>query len=129
VFKKQRFLVYNSPMDKKIIQRYSDNLWLAYCEIFPQLVKFDCPQIVYNNRFTRTAGCCYQETNIIHIGAKFMPKNKNAMLVTILPHELAHQIDFNLFGISEKKCGHGVNWSNIMVKLGLEPNRYHSLEV
>jgi predicted SprT family Zn-dependent metalloprotease len=51
------------------------------------------------------------------------------MLSVILPHELAHQIDFNLFGESEKKHGHGKNWVNVMVKLGLEPNRYHSLEI
>lgn len=123
------FYGYNKPMDKKTLQRYAENLWAAYSEIFPQLVKFDCPQIVYNNRFTRTAGCCYQETNIIHIGAKFMPKNKWVMLSVIIPHELAHQIDFNLYGVSEKKCGHGKKWCEIMVKLGLEPNRYHSLEI
>ena len=120
---------YNSPMDTKTLQRYSENLWAEYSEIFPQLVKFDCPKIVLNNRFTKTAGCCYQETNIIHIGAKFMPKNKLAMLSIILPHELAHQIDWNLYGLSEKKCGHGKKWSETMVKLGLEPHRYHTLEI
>ena len=121
--------MYNSAMDKKTLQQFAENLWLEYCLIFPKLIKYDCPDIILNNRFTRTAGCCYQELNIVHIAAKFMPKNRVAMLQVIIPHELAHQIDFNLYGESEKKCGHGKNWINVMVKLGLEPNRYHSLEI
>ena len=116
-------------MDKKALQKYAEKLWLDYCLIFPKLVKYDCPDIILNNRFTRTAGCSYQDINIVHIASKFMPKHKPVMLSVILPHELAHQIDFNLFGESEKKCGHGKNWINVMVKLGLEPNRYHSLEI
>jgi predicted SprT family Zn-dependent metalloprotease len=116
-------------MDKKALQKYAENLWLEYCLIFPKLVKYDCPDIILNNRFTKTAGCSYQELNVVHIGAKFMPKHKSAMLSIILPHELAHQIDFNLFGASEKKCGHGKSWCKVMVKIGLPATRYHSLEI
>ena len=123
------FWLYNLPMDKKSLQEFANNLWAEYCEIFPQLVKFDCPIMVLNNRFTRTAGCCYQELNTIHIGAKFFANNKSDMLTVIIPHEIAHQIDFNLFGVCHTKGGHGKNWCNIMVKLGLEANRYHSLEI
>lgn len=124
----------NYRMDKKMTQRYTtwingvaQNRWLEYCEIFPVLVAYDCPQIILNNRFTKTAGCCYQETNIIHISTKFLLAHETEMLRTILPHELAHQIDWNLYGLSEKKCGHGKNWQIIMVELGLAPNKYHSL--
>lgn len=116
-------------MDKKTLQKYADKLWLGYCLIFPKLLKYSCPDMVLNNRLTKTAGLCYQELNIVHIGAKFMPKNKTAMLKTIIPHELAHQIDFNLYGISDKKCGHGKNWGKIMLKLGQNINAYHSLEI
>ena len=113
----------------KQIQELTENLWAEYCLLFPRLVRFDPPKIVRNNRFTRTAGCCYQETNTIDLGWKFFPKNHLAMLTVILPHELAHQIDFNLYGVSEKKCGHGKNWCDIMTKIGLPANKYHSLTI
>lgn len=111
------------------LNHHAAKLWDEYCEIFPKLVKCDVPRIVLNNRFTRTAGCCYQDQNIIHLGTKFFAKNNAEMLAVILPHEMAHQIDFNLYGISEKKCGHGKMWQKIMVQLGLPADRYHSLVI
>ena len=51
------------------------------------------------------------------------------MLDVILPHELVHQADYNLFGESEFKHGHGLNWIKIMQDVGLAPNRYHSLKI
>ena len=116
-------------MDTKKIQALAESLWEEYCEIFPRLVRFDCPTITRNNRFTRTAGCCYQPDNRIDLGSKFFAKNERAMLTVILPHELAHQIDYDLNGDSEKKCGHGKAWCDIMLKIGLPANPYHSLEI
>lgn len=113
----------------KQIQTLTEQLWEDYSLLFPRLVRFDVPVIVRNNRFTRTAGCCYQEINTIHLGWKFFPKNGREMLTVILPHELAHQIDFNLNGVSDKKCGHGKKWCDIMVKLGLPANKFHSLTI
>ena len=111
------------------LNRYAGELWVKYDKIFPGLKKFDCPKIILNNRFTNTAGCNNQTGNTIQLASKFLYKFQAEMLTVILPHEMAHQIDFNLYGVSEKKCGHGENWRNIMVKLGLPPNKYHSLEL
>ena len=106
-------------------------LWENYCEIFPKLVRYNPPKIVLNNRLTRTAGRCFQELNTIDLGAKFFdkPENKKPMLSIILVHEIAHQIDWSLYGESEKNCGHGKKWNEIMVKLGLPANKYHSLTI
>jgi predicted SprT family Zn-dependent metalloprotease len=104
--------------------------WVKYyCQKFPELKKFTAPTIELNNRFTKTAGVCYQEENRIQLAAKFFIKFEAEMLNTILKHEIAHQIDFNLFGRSEKKCGHGKKWCEIMVELGLPADKYHSLEL
>ena len=113
------------------LNSHTAKLWENYCEIFPRLVRYNPPKIVLNNRLTRTAGRCFQDLNIIDLGAKFFVKasNKSVMLNVILPHEIAHQIDFNLYGISELKCGHGVKWCETMVKLGLPANKFHSLEI
>jgi predicted SprT family Zn-dependent metalloprotease len=51
------------------------------------------------------------------------------MFTIILPHEIAHQADFDLFGESEKFCGHGVKWAEIMLQLGLPANKYHDLKI
>jgi predicted SprT family Zn-dependent metalloprotease len=47
----------------------------------------------------------------------------------ILPHEIIHQADYNLFGLSEAKCGHGKKWHEIMINYGLSPDVYHSMKV
>ena len=111
------------------IETITEGIWLALMESYPKLVRFDAPKIVLCNRLTRTAGKCYQEENRIHLGNKFFANNHREMMLQILPHEIAHQADFNLFGLSEKNCGHGKNWCKIMVKLGLPANKYHALTI
>jgi predicted SprT family Zn-dependent metalloprotease len=106
-------------------------IWDSLCEMYPDLTKFDCPKIVLNNRFWRTAGQCHQEKNLIELGAKFFQaqQNRDIMFNVILPHEIIHQADYNLFGDSEKNCGHGENWQKIMVQYGLEPEKHHSMDI
>jgi predicted SprT family Zn-dependent metalloprotease len=116
-------------MNPKIetLEKVTDHLWAELCESYPKLVRFNPPKIILNNRFTKTAGCNYQTLNRIDLASKFFARNSVQMFSVILPHEIAHQADFNLFGLSEKKCGHGKKWAKIMVELGLPANKYHSL--
>lgn len=122
-------------MDKKtilqILNREAVMIWDSLCEIYPDLVAYDCPKIALNGRFWRTAGICLQEENIIELGTKFFnsQKTRDIMVDVILPHEIIHQADYNLFGISELKCGHGEKWREIMVNYGLPPEKYHSMEI
>ena len=109
------------------LQTIAERLWAHYTEFFPRLVKFDCPKIVINNRYTKTAGCNHTETNVIELGGKFLAQFDYNMRHVILPHELAHQIDFNLNGWYDRKPHHGKTWIDIMVKIGQEPNPYHSM--
>lgn len=111
------------------LNRYASELWAKYTKTFSGLSKFKCPKIILNNRFTKTAGCNHQALNQIELASKFFIKNQAEMLTIILPHELAHQIDFNLYGVSDKKCGHGETWNNIMIQIGLPANKYHYLEL
>lgn len=116
-------------MDNKTLTPYVDFCWERFIEYYPALVKFDPPKMVLCNRLTRTAGKTYQEVRKIHLANKFFARNRVEMLKIILPHELAHQVDFDLFGESEKKCGHGKKWQEIMVKFGIPANKYHSLVI
>lgn len=116
-------------MNQLTIDYHASKIWDALCETYPKLVKFDCPKIVLCNRLTRTAGKCYQGLRKVHIGNKFFAKHQAEMVRVILAHEIIHQADFDLNGESEKKCGHGKKWSEMMVKYGLPANKYHSLEI
>jgi hypothetical protein len=109
------------------VDSQTNKIWETLSESYPRLIRFNPPKIKLCNRLYRTAGKCYQEENLIHLANKFFVNNSAEMFRTILPHEIAHQADFVLFGESEKKCGHGLQWQKIMVQLGLPANKYHSM--
>ena len=113
----------------KKINEKADLVWLEFCEIYPRLIRLDRPVIVANNRFTRTAANCEVENSVINFGMKFMPKFENQMLNVILPHEIAHQIDYILHGMPKGNRWHGRTWQEIMVKYGLPADAYHTMEI
>ena len=102
-------------------------VWGIYRRIYPELQNFKMPEIRLNYRFTKTAGNCEVERNIINLGGKFYQKHYNRMMREILPHEMAHQIDYNLNGLPKR--WHGKSWQDIMLKYGLQPLTYHDMEI
>lgn len=119
----------------ELIRIINDNagiIWDNLCELYPRLLKYNPPVIILNNRLWRNAGLSHQESNIIELGYKFFIYSTDyyyEMINIILPHEIIHQADYNLFGLSEAKCGHGKKWREIMINYGLEDNKYHSMEI
>ena len=107
------------------IRLETDKTWNRLCKAYPLLSRFNPPKMELCNRIYRTAGACHQTENRIKLGRKFFVRYPSTMFGIILPHELAHQADYNLFGESEKSCGHGEGWKQIMLKLDLEPDPYH----
>lgn len=123
-------------MDRKTLQRLitaeTATIWDSLCEMYPKLCKFNPPVILLCGRLWRTAGYCLQEERKIKLGYKFFlhsAEYQKQMVSQILPHEIIHQADFDLFGESEKICGHGANWQKIMVEYGLKPDFYHAMEL
>jgi len=123
-------------MDRKKLTNILNNqtliIWDTLCELYPRLSRYNPPIIEVNGRIYRTAGRCHQEDNMIQMGYKFFlysPEFANNMTKIILPHEIIHQADYNLFGLSEAKCGHGNNWKMLMVQYGLSPDIHHSMEI
>lgn len=114
-------------MDIAAIQNLSDNIWEAFRTLFPAIG--DPPRVTLSYRLKATLGYCQQEHRVITLRADMFEVNTRYMLLTILPHELAHQVDYDLYGICEDKGGHGETWEKIMLKYGLEPKRYahHSM--
>ena len=123
-------------MDRKqlqtLLERETATIWDSLCEMYPKLCKFNPPVIRLCARLYRTAGMCHQEDRIVQIGYKFFlhsAEYRKQMFTVILPHEIIHQADYDLFGESEKNHGHGVNWQKIMVQYGLKPDFYHTMEI
>ena len=116
-----------TKIKNETLQQIAQNLWDEYCEIFPALVKFDCPKVTLNGRLSKTAARNFMETNEIEMGSKFFIKHTTNMLNVILPHEIAHQIDWNLNGWYPRKPHHGKAWIEIMVKIGHNPEPYHTM--
>ena len=115
-----------------ILQNQTNLIWDTLCEMYLPLTHFNPPVIELNGRLWRTAGRCHQEDNVIQLGTKFLEHSieyRDIMTDIILPHEIIHQADYNLFGESEAKCGHGKHWREIMINYGLEPNPYHNMEI
>ena len=123
-------------MDRKKLENLliaeTATVWDSLCEMYPKLCKFNPPVINLSARLYRTAGMCHQDDRIVKLGYKFFLHSEQyckQMFSTILPHEIIHQADFDLFGQSEKNCGHGKNWVKIMLQYGLKPDKYHSMEI
>ena len=115
-----------------VLARRTDKVWQDLCELRPALVRFDPPKVVINGRLWRTAGRCFQDSRKVDLGLKFFEHSREygiIMLSVIVPHELIHQADFDLYGESEKKCGHGKNWRKLMLEYGLPDNPFHSMNV
>ena len=107
------------------LQLVSNNYWKEYLSIFPKLGKFQRPVIIINNRFTKTGGVNYSDRNTIELAGKFFANNMPTMLDIIIPHEIAHQIDYNLNGWHTGKKHHGKSWQEIMVLINQIPDPYH----
>lgn len=111
---------------------YTARVWDALCEVRPALVRFNPPAIRLNNRLYRVAGMCYQQENIVDVATKFFlfsAEYAREMKRIIIPHEIIHQADYNLYGDSEKKCGHGVQWCQLMLDYGIPADKFHSMEI
>lgn len=113
------------------LQAHARAAWNNFIEIYPRLVKFDCPRITLNGRFSKAAGMCYMEDNHIALSLKYYIFNQKHIITDTLVHELAHQVDYNLHGLKDMKAlqGHGPKWQKIMNDYGLPADRYHTLSI
>jgi predicted SprT family Zn-dependent metalloprotease len=113
-----------------LVEQEADKVWERYCKIYPTLNRRVRPYIVPNNRYTVTAATCEVAENTIHWGMKFMtPKNQDYMLRIVLPHEMAHQIDYILHGTPKNNRWHGPQWQAIMLNYGIPADPYHDMKV
>lgn len=109
------------------VTRLTNGYWENFIEIRPALVRFNPPKIVLNPRLWVTGGYAKQEEREMNLSIKFIvssQKHAKFMQQVIIPHELAHHADFDLYGFSEKACGHGEQWAKLMVDFGLPADKH-----
>lgn len=73
-----------------------------------------------------TAGRAHQDKRHVQLNAVLLTENLDEFEKQIIPHELAHLLVMHLYGFSG---GHGDEWKHTMRRLGLTPDRTHSLDV
>lgn len=99
--------------------------WMHFYSIFAELGNNigRLPEIKLNNRLRTTGARCFYDKRIIDLNTAMFRENYVTYETEIIPHELAHQIAWDIFGDK----GHGKPWKWVMVKIGLEPNRCHNM--
>lgn len=103
--------------------------WAFFVARYPKLQSLPCPTVTLNGRFSKTAGCNHSEQRIIELSTKFFIQFPDNMYNTIIPHEVCHQVDFDLNGWYDRKPHHGKSWQILMVQYGLTPDAYHTMEL
>lgn len=109
-------------------QAYLMFTWFKFIDIYPDLKRFLMPKIVLNKRLTKTGARCFYDLNKIDLSYKLFEQNMNYYRDQLIPHEVAHQIDYNYNGHT-KGSHHGTEWKRIMIAYGIEPLLYHPLEI
>ena len=119
-------------MTKNEIQKIADakavRVWNFFRAKYPTLPVLS-PVIVLNGRYTKCAGACVTEDRVIQLGTRFYIKFPEIMTDIIIPHEICHQIDFDLNGWYTRKPHHGKPWQILMLQYGIPADPYHTMEL
>ena len=109
-------------MSQANIELWNTRWWNLLCDNYP-LQGFTKPQIMFNNRLKTTAGAAYMESRLIHLSAELYSEYRKKFEVSVIPHELCHQVAYDIY----QAKGHCPKWKSIMVKIGLKPDRCHTM--
>lgn len=130
-------------MKQSALDKHTARVWDEFCEIYPKLCKFDPPKVRIDKRIKKALALNYWWKNTVRINAREFEKNIELFIAEILPHELAHQVHYNLHPKAvlrsvektvakkakktDKHATHGLVWREIMLSYGLFPyETYHT---
>jgi len=75
----------------------------------------------------RAAGTAHLQKNEVRFNHFMYQQNEDLFLKTVVPHEVAHIIVFQIYGSAVKP--HGKEWQAVMLKVyGLYPDRTHTFD-
>lgn len=90
--------------------------------------EFPMPKIHFDLQ-GRTAGSARASENLIRINPILLRENGDTFIARTVPHEVAHLITRQVYGMGRNVKPHGPEWRSVMVRLGLPPTRCHSYDV
>lgn len=97
-------------------------------------ISFKKPKISYNVRGT-TGGYAKYASWEVDFNPVLLSENLDTYLTDVIPHEVAHLAAKLIYphtlvrGFGKKRSPHGREWASIMVVLGADPKRTHSMDV
>lgn len=98
---------------------------------------FEKADVFFGNKFQRSvcnfkqkgraAGTAHLQKNELRFNAFMYQQNPIEFINTVVPHEVAHIIVFQIYGNTVKP--HGKEWKAVMLKVfGIAPNRTHTFD-
>jgi predicted SprT family Zn-dependent metalloprotease len=113
-----------------ILQKITGDCWNRFRALYPEL-PMQAPTAVFDGRFKKLAGCLDWDKNKIRLSLDLYNRFPSEFEKEIIPHELAHYIDFHLNGVLYFDAPaiehHRDSWKKIMIDYGLPPNEFHYL--
>jgi len=103
--------------------------WLDKARIaFGELPHFDLVYFAKGKTagFWRAYRESYGRRHALEFNVEAIENHFEDMVQNTIPHEIAHMIDFHLHG---RSSGHGRRWQAIMLKLGVQPKRCHTMQL
>ncbi len=104
-------------------QTWGKYWWAKYRGIYT--LNKPMPVFKMNKRLKTTAGRNFWELRVIDLSVELFSQHPEYFRDDTIPHELAHQVCFDVYG--ECKQIHGTEWKSVMRAVGLEPSTYHSM--
>ena len=107
---------------QKIAETTVANTWARLQKLYPGLVQ-SCPTVSLNARLKTTAGRSFYELRKIDLSSGLFAEHVDDFVQDTIPHEVCHQAAWDLW----EHHGHGEPWRRVMLALGIQPARCHSL--
>ncbi len=104
-------------------QTWGKYWWAKYRGVYT--LNKPMPVFKMNKRLKTTAGRNFWELRIIDLSVELFSQHPEYFRDDTIPHELAHQVCFDVYG--ECKQIHGTEWKSVMRAVGLEANTYHTM--
>ena len=81
-------------------------------------------RVLLSNRLVSSAGIAKVKKHCIVLNLRLLALHPDELL-TVVVHEVCHLLAAKLYGV---RGGHGKQWKELMVALGCEPRRCHTLD-
>lgn len=84
----------------------------------------------FNIDSARLAGEAQYKDFTVRINPHFLEKYPDETINTTVPHEVAHLGIYQLYWLNRKRRvdGHGPEWKSMMVRIGADPSRCHTMK-